>query len=59
MDIKKDHRGDIRKYFRESKVFTWTQEDLRYEHFAFRLKSSFSPVVKTTSDGKQSVLTLL
>ena len=33
-------------------------DELRYEHFAFRLKSSFSPVVKTTSDGKQSVLTL-
>ena len=31
---------------------------VRYEHFAFRLKLSFSPVVKTTSDGKQSVLTL-
>ena len=32
---------------------------LRYEHFAFRLKSSFSPVAKTASDGKQSVLTLI
>ena len=27
-DIKQDHRGDIRKYFRESKVSRWTQEDL-------------------------------
>ena len=32
---------------------------VRYEHFAFHLKSSFSPVVKTTSDGKQSVRTLM
>ena len=34
------------------------KDPVRDEHFAFRLKSSFSPVVKTTSDGKQSVLTL-
>ena len=28
VDIKYIRRGDIRKYFRESKVFRWTQEDL-------------------------------
>ena len=28
MDIKYDYRGDIRKYFRETEVFRWTQEDL-------------------------------
>ena len=27
-DIKTDYRRDIRKYFREPKVFRWTQEDL-------------------------------
>ena len=38
-------------------VHTWP-ELLRYEHFALFLKSSFSPVVKTTSETKQSVHTL-
>ena len=28
VDIKQDYRGDIRKHFRESKVFKWAQEDL-------------------------------
>ena len=28
VDIKKDYRGSIRDYFRESKVFRWTQEEL-------------------------------
>ena len=28
VDIKYDYRGDIRKYYRESKVFKWTLEDL-------------------------------
>ncbi len=28
VDIKKDNIGDIRKYFRQSKVFRWTQEEL-------------------------------
>ena len=32
---------------------------LRYEHFAFFLKSLFSPVVKTTSERNQSVHTLV
>ena len=36
----------------------WECDEERYEHFALFLKSSFSPVVKTTSERKQSVHTL-
>ena len=32
---------------------------LRYEYFAFFLKSPFSPIVKMTSERKQSVHTLV
>ena len=28
VDIKWDYRGNIREYFRESKVFRWTQEEV-------------------------------
>ena len=27
-DIKGDYRGDIREYFKESKVVRWSQEEL-------------------------------